>query len=184
MAALTELDSANAVGTAKKTSNNPNHLKNLKTPWKKGQSGNPTGLPQATRDVVSLARDYTTLAITRLAELAQQNKNPGAAVRACEVLLERGYGRSPANVNVMHMLAGISPEALQEVAARILEKRRALEAKTSDANVTVVDAELKDEQKQEVAIHTTDKVSDGCTVAPLPPSSETPPGVDDKVPSE
>jgi hypothetical protein len=59
-----------------------------------GVSGNPLGHPKAILEVVKLARVHTSAALSRLVEIAETSKNHSAAVRACEVLLDRGWGKS------------------------------------------------------------------------------------------
>jgi hypothetical protein len=64
--------------------------------WKKGESGNPQGarVLKNLHEVVLLARQYTTAAITRLGEIIHSNDIP-AATRAAEALLDRAWGRAP-----------------------------------------------------------------------------------------
>lgn len=65
-------------------------------PWRPGESGNPGGRPKAERDVVELARRCTPEVIKRLLYIAMRgNIRDGATVRACELLLERGWGKAP-----------------------------------------------------------------------------------------
>ena len=60
--------------------------------WKPGQSGNPGGRPKVAAEVRDLARQHGHEAIQRLVGL-MHSSNEGVAVRACEALLDRGYGR-------------------------------------------------------------------------------------------
>ena len=61
-------------------------------PFKKGQSGNPSGLGRAHSDVVALARTYTVPAVHRLAYWLE-SKNASASVAAASILLDRGWGK-------------------------------------------------------------------------------------------
>lgn len=70
-------------------------------PWQPGQSGNPSGLPKALREVVALAREHTPLAIGTLADIAADGDAPPAArVAASEALLDRAWGKAPQTVTV------------------------------------------------------------------------------------
>lgn len=63
--------------------------------WVKGQSGNPSGRARKTpelKEVEEMARQAAPLAVQRLVHWAR-SKDPGASVRACTALLERGFGK-------------------------------------------------------------------------------------------
>lgn len=59
-----------------------------------GGSLNPGGRSKAEREVVDLARQRGPEVIKRLFQIAMR-RSDGAAVRAAEVLLERGFGKAP-----------------------------------------------------------------------------------------
>ena len=59
----------------------------------KGQSGNPSGRPKEHREIERMARSYAPEAIDRLVEIMRQKRAPKLALKACEVLLDRGFGR-------------------------------------------------------------------------------------------
>lgn len=59
-----------------------------------GGSLNPGGRSKAEREVVELARQRGPEVIKRLFQIAMR-RSDGAAVRAAEVLLERGFGKAP-----------------------------------------------------------------------------------------
>lgn len=61
--------------------------------WVKGVSGNPSGLPKAYREVRQLARSHSKEAIERLVELMRDKRHKNIALRACEVLLDRAWGK-------------------------------------------------------------------------------------------
>jgi hypothetical protein len=74
-------------------------LKNLKRAWKKGESGNPLGLPKSIIEIAKLARERSAAAIERLTDIMMNDKAPFRdQIRAAEVLLERGCGRAPLGV--------------------------------------------------------------------------------------
>lgn len=61
-----------------------------------GVSGCPGGRPKAERDVLELARQRGPEVIKRLFYIAMRGSiRDNATVRACELLLERGYGKAP-----------------------------------------------------------------------------------------
>ena len=120
------------------TANNPNN--NL-SPWKPGQSGNPSGRPKGTRDLAGYVLETTDggkelvdalVAIVRGAvpNLAvQKGSRPRKdQLKAIEMLLDRGFGRSPQQLDVAHSvsdrpLAHLSDETLQ----LLIENARQLE---------------------------------------------------------
>lgn len=79
------------------------------------------------------ARQYTADALKTLGDIMRDKKAPAVArTRAAEVLLDRGYGRAPQQVNVTH---GIDGQKLEDMARAILEKREKLQAKVIDAEL-------------------------------------------------
>ena len=94
------------------TANNPDN--NL-SPWKPGQSGNPSGRPRGTRDLAGYVLEATgggkelvdsLLSIARgvmpnvtVREGSRPRKDqqvrPADQLKAIEMLLDRGFGRSP-----------------------------------------------------------------------------------------
>ena len=61
-------------------------------PFKKGQSGNPGGRPKAEGEVRELARQRGPEAFMKLAALMDSD-NQTVALRACEAVLDRAYGK-------------------------------------------------------------------------------------------
>ena len=65
-------------------------------PWKKGQSGNPSGRPKVDKTIQELARSHGPEAIATLAKIMRDPKSPPQArAMASERLLDRGYGKPP-----------------------------------------------------------------------------------------
>jgi hypothetical protein len=63
--------------------------------WVKGQSGNPSGRPKKWREVTRLAQDHSVEAIERLVEIMRNKRAPKLSLKACEILLDRAFGRPP-----------------------------------------------------------------------------------------
>jgi hypothetical protein len=71
-------------------------------PWQPGQSGNPSGRPKKTpeqREIEELARTWSKRAMNRLGKIATKGEDKDA-VRACEAILDRGFGRARQQVDV------------------------------------------------------------------------------------
>lgn len=73
-------------------------------PFESGQSGNPGGrpkLPEDIKHVRELAREYTQEAVDALVIVMRgENSSAGAKVSAAQALLDRGWGKAEANVNM------------------------------------------------------------------------------------
>ena len=68
-------------------------------PFVKGVSGNPGGRPKVLGDVQELARQKSSEANTTIASIMHDAKAPPAArVAAANALLDRGYGKPPADL--------------------------------------------------------------------------------------
>ena len=98
-----------------------NQINNL-SPWKPGQSGNPSGRPKGTRDLAGYVLETTgggkeladaLVAIARgtMPNVAvqegsrprkDQQVRPADQLKAIEMLLDRGFGRSPQQLDVAH----------------------------------------------------------------------------------
>ena len=99
------------------TANNANN--NL-SPWQPGQSGNPSGRPKGTRDLagyvlettdggkelvdalVSIARGVMPNVVTQegFRSRKDQQVRPADQLKAMEILLDRGFGRSPQQLDI------------------------------------------------------------------------------------
>jgi hypothetical protein len=62
--------------------------------FKPGVSGNPSGRPKSDIEIKELARAHTVEAIERLLQVIRGD-NDRAAVAACSIILDRGWGKVP-----------------------------------------------------------------------------------------
>ena len=117
------------------TANNTNN--NL-SPWKPGQSGNPRGRPKGTRDLAGYVLETTDGGkelVDALVSIARgvmpnvpvqggsrprkdQQVRPADQLKAIEMLLDRGFGRSPQQLDIAHSVsdrpfANLSDETLR-----------------------------------------------------------------------
>ena len=119
------------------TANSPNN--NL-SPWKPGQSGNPSGRPKGTRDLAGYVLEATDggkelvdalLCIARgiMPDLPMQEGSrprkdqqvrPADQPKAIEMLLDRGFGRSPQQLDVAHSVSDRPLEHLSDEVLRML----------------------------------------------------------------
>ena len=127
------------------TANNPNN--NL-SPWQPGQSGNPSGRPKGTRDLAGYVLETTDggkelvdalVCIARgvMPNVAvqeghrsrkDQQVRPADQLKAIEMLLDRGFGRSPQQLDVAHSVSDRPLERLSDETLRLLvENARQLE---------------------------------------------------------
>jgi hypothetical protein len=69
--------------------------------FKPGQSGNPGGRPKVVAEVRDLARQHTADAIETLVTImSDEDAHHSARVAAANSLLDRGYGKAPASLEV------------------------------------------------------------------------------------
>ena len=130
------------------TANNPNN--NL-SPWKPGQSANPSGRPKGTRDLagyvlettgggrelidalVSIARGAVpNLAVQKGSRPRKdQQVRPADQLKAIEMLLDRGFGRSPQQLDIAHSVTDRPFANLSDATLQLLvENARQLEEGT------------------------------------------------------
>ena len=104
------------------TANNPNN--NL-SPWKPCQSGNPSGRPKGTRDLAGYVLETTDGGkelVDALVSIARgvmpnvpaqegsrprkdQQVRPADQLNAIEMLLDRGFGKSPQQLDIAHSVS-------------------------------------------------------------------------------
>ena len=128
-----------------------NNADNNLSPWKPGQSGNPSGRPRGTRDLSGYVLETTgggmelvnaLLSIARgvmpnvpVQEGSRPRKDrqvrPADQLKAKEMLLDRGFGRSPQQLDIAHSVsdrpfANLSDETLMTLML-LVENARQLE---------------------------------------------------------
>ena len=127
------------------TANNPTN--NL-SPWQPGQSGNPSGRPRGTRDLAGYVLESTDggkelvdalVCIARgvmpnvpVPEGSRPRKDqqvrPADQLKAIEMLLDRGFGRSPQQLDIAHSVTDRPLKHLSDETLRLLvENARQLE---------------------------------------------------------
>jgi len=127
------------------TANNP---ENNLSPWQPGQSGNPSGRPKGTRDLAGYVLETTDGGrelVDALVSIARgvmpnvavqedtrprkdQQVRPADQLKAIEMLLDRGFGRSPQQLDVAHSVSDRPLERLSDETLRLLvENARQLE---------------------------------------------------------
>ena len=119
------------------TANNP--ANNL-SPWQPGQSGNPSGRPKGTRDLAGyvlettyggkeLVDDLVCMARGIMPNVAvqegsrprkDQQVRPADQLKAIEMLLDRGFGRSPQQIDIAHSVSDRPLEHLSDETLSLL----------------------------------------------------------------
>jgi hypothetical protein len=119
------------------TANNPTN--NL-SPWRPGQSGNPSGRPKGTRDLAGYVLETTDggkelvdalvcMARGIMSNVAvqegsrprkDQQVRPADQLKAIEMLLDRGFGRSPQQLDIAHNVSSRPLEHLSDETLRLL----------------------------------------------------------------
>ena len=137
------------------TANNANN--NL-SPWQPGQSGNPSGRPRGTRDLACYVLETTDggkepvdalVCIARgvMPNVAVQEDSrprkdqrvrPADQLKAIEMLLDRGFGRSPQQLDIAHSVTDRPLEHLSDETLRLLVENA---RKLKEGNDMVVDVE-------------------------------------------
>jgi hypothetical protein len=119
------------------TANNPTN--NL-SPWQPGQSGNPSGRPKGTRDLAGYVLETTDGGkelVDALVSMSRgimpnvavqkgsrprkdQQVRPADQLKAIEMLLDRGFGRSPQQIDIAHSVSDRPLEHLSDETLRLL----------------------------------------------------------------
>jgi len=99
------------------------------SPWKPGQSGNPSGRPKGTRDLAGYGLETTdggkelvdapvSIARGRPQEGSRPRKNqqvwPADQLKAIEILLDRDFGRSPQQLDIARSVSDRPLEHLSD----------------------------------------------------------------------
>jgi len=129
-----------------------NNAENNLSPWQPGQSGNPSGRPKGTRDLAGYVLETTDggkelvdalVSIVRgvVPSVAAQEGSrprkdqqvrPADQLKAIEILLNRGFGRSPQQVDIAHSVTDRPLEHLSDETLRLLiESAKGLEESDS-----------------------------------------------------
>ena len=110
------------------------------SPWKPGQSGNPSGWPRGTRDLagdviettdrgkklvdalVSIARGVipTVPVLRGFRPRKDQQVRPADQLEAIEMLLDRAFGRSPQQLDIAHSVFDRPLDHLSDETLRLL----------------------------------------------------------------
>ena len=110
------------------------------SPWKPGQSGNPSGRPKGTRDLsgyvlettdggrelvdalVSLARGIMPNVAVQEGSRPRKDQRvrPADQLKAIEMLLDRGFGRSLQQLDIAHSVSDRPLEHLSDETLRLL----------------------------------------------------------------
>ena len=119
------------------TANNP---ENNLSPWQPGQSGNPSGRPKGARDLAGYVLETTDGGkelVDALVSIARgvmpnvavqkdsrprkdQQVRPADQLKAIEMLLDRGFGRSPQQLDIAHSVTDRPLEHLSDETLRLL----------------------------------------------------------------
>ena len=117
-----------------------NNQENNLSPWQPGQSGNPSGRPKGTRDLAGYVLETTDggkelvdalICIARGAvpNLAvqkgsrprkDQQVRPAEQLKAIEMLLDRGFGRSPQQLDIAHSVTDRPLKHLSDATLQLL----------------------------------------------------------------
>ena len=125
-----------------------NNADNNLSPWQPGQSGNPSGRPKGTRDLAGYVLETTDGGkelVDALVSIARgvmpnvqapkgsrprkdQQVRPADQLKAIEMLLDRGFGRSPQQLDVAHSVSDRPLQHLSDETLRLLvENAKGLE---------------------------------------------------------
>ena len=130
------------------------------SPWQPGQSGNPSGRPRGTRDLAGYVLETTgggKELVDALVSIARgvmpnvpvqegsrprkdQQVRPADQLKAIEMLLDRGFVRSPQQLDIAHSVSDRPLEHLSDETLRLLVENAWL---LEEGSGVVVDGEGK-----------------------------------------
>jgi hypothetical protein len=132
--------------------------------FKKGQSGNPGGVPKAYSEVAALAREYSAPAIRRLAEIVfDRRAKHRDVINAAALILERGLGKPPALVKLEVDERRTQPVAAQELA--ITDVERAADIARILIEAGALDAVVYEDGRRRLKVVETREAEDAVVVA-------------------
>jgi len=117
-----------------------NNANNNLSPWQPGRPGNPSGRPKGTRDLagyvletidggkelvdalVSIARGVMPNVAVQESSRPRKDQQvrPADQLKAIEMLLDRGFGRSPQQLDIAHSVSDRPLEHLSDETLRLL----------------------------------------------------------------
>ncbi len=117
-----------------------NNQENNLSPWTPGQSGNPSGRPRGTRDLAGYVLETTDGGkelVDALVPIARgvmpnvpvqegsrprkdQQVRPADQLKAIEMLLDRGFGRSPQQLDIAYSVSNRPLDHLSDETLRLL----------------------------------------------------------------
>ena len=138
-----------------------NNQENNLSPWKPGQSGNPSGRPKGTRDLAGYVLETTDGGkelVDALVSIARgvmpavavqegprprkdQQVRPADQLKAIETLLDRGFGRPPQQLDIAHSVSGRPLEHLSDETLWLLVEN-ARQLKEGSGVVVVEDGQV------------------------------------------
>lgn len=105
--------------------------------WGNGKSGNPNGRPKRSlMDVKEMARAHTKETFQRVIGMMRQQKNDNIALRAAEIILNRGWGMPSQDVK-------LNADLTIGIAAIVADARKRV--------ATIIDAQSNDMQLLETS---------------------------------
>ena len=133
-----------------------NNSENNLSPWKPGQSGNPSGRPRGTRDLaghvlettdggkdlvdtlVSIARGAMPKVLVQEGSSPRKDQQvrPADQLKGIEMLLDRGFGSSPQQLDIAHSVSDRPLQHLSDEALQLLVENAGL---LEDGSGAVVD---------------------------------------------
>jgi hypothetical protein len=119
-------------------------------PFPKGVSGNPGGRHKAPFDMVALARSMAPDALETLGKIMRSDKAPPSSrVTAAGIILDRGYGKAPATIQVQaqKQLADMTDDELVAIAQ--LARSDGVQRRLREERGPVIDVEATEETPDE-----------------------------------